>query len=173
MVKLLLTSAAAAATIIAAILIMPSRDVLNVGGVNILPWILPSVMTLALAEGIALSLRPRGYDWRAWFASSGDALVRQLVNLIPLSLVGPAFALAWAHRLTTVPLGAWWSFVSACLMEGAWAIRLAKMRSRLRSGSCLSNTSRACFGLKTHEGGANPSRQALRYSCPSACRIAE
>jgi sterol desaturase/sphingolipid hydroxylase (fatty acid hydroxylase superfamily) len=114
--KLLLAATAAAATIAAVILFMPVHGVLRVGGINILPWILPGVMTLALAEGIALNLlRPKGYDWWAWFASSGDAMVRQLINLIPLSLVGPAFALAWTHRIATIPLGAWWSFVALIL----------------------------------------------------------
>src|SRR5580692_12541389 len=99
MLKPMLTVTAALAVIGIAIWLLPSHGGLMVGGVNILPWILPGVMTLALAEGIALSLRPKGYDWKAWFASSGDAMVRQFVNLIPLSLVGPAFALAWQHRI--------------------------------------------------------------------------
>jgi sterol desaturase/sphingolipid hydroxylase (fatty acid hydroxylase superfamily) len=110
MLKPMLTVTAASAVIWTAIWLLPSHGGLVVGGVNILPWILPSVMTLAFAEGIALSLRPKGYDWMAWFASSGDAMIRQLVNFIPFSLVGPLFALAWQHRIYTVQLGAWWSF---------------------------------------------------------------
>jgi len=108
--KLILAISAASAVIAASIWLLPPHGGLMVGGVNILPWILPSVMTLALAEGIALSLRPKGYDWKAWFASSGDAMVRHFVNMIPLSLVGPVFALAWQHRIYTVHLGPWWSF---------------------------------------------------------------
>ena len=68
-------------------------------------------MTIALAEGIALSLRPQGYDRRSWFASSSIAMGRQLINLVPISLIGPVFAIAWTHRIYTVDLGAWWSFV--------------------------------------------------------------
>jgi sterol desaturase/sphingolipid hydroxylase (fatty acid hydroxylase superfamily) len=101
---------AAAAMIAVAIWLMPAHGVLLVDGVNILPWILPSVMTLALAEGIALRLAAKTYDWKAWFASSGDAMIRQLVGMIPLSLVGPVFAFVWTHRLFTIPLGRWWSF---------------------------------------------------------------
>jgi sterol desaturase/sphingolipid hydroxylase (fatty acid hydroxylase superfamily) len=112
MLKAVLTITAASTVIAASIWLLPlPHGGLFIGSVNILPWILPGVMTLALAEGIALSLRPKGYDWKAWFTSSGDAMVRQLINLIPLSLVGPLFALAWQHRIYTVHLGVWWSFV--------------------------------------------------------------
>jgi sterol desaturase/sphingolipid hydroxylase (fatty acid hydroxylase superfamily) len=101
---------AAAAMVAVAVWLMPSHGRLLVGGVNILPWILPGVMTLAFAEGVVLRVTARPHDWRNWFVSSGDAMIRQLVNLIPLSLVGPVFALAWTHRLSTIPLGRWWSF---------------------------------------------------------------
>lgn len=110
MLKPILILAAAAAMIAMAIWLMPSQNGLFVGGVNILPWILPTVMTLALAEGIILRFSSGTYDWKAWFASSSDAMIRQFVNLIPLSLVGPAFALAWTHRLFTIRLGPAWSF---------------------------------------------------------------
>jgi sterol desaturase/sphingolipid hydroxylase (fatty acid hydroxylase superfamily) len=108
--KLLLASFAASTVIAASIWLLPSSGRLAVGGINILPWLLPGVMTIALAEGIALSLRPQGYDWKAWFASSSIAMGRQLINLVPISLIGPVFAIAWTHRIHTVELGAWWSF---------------------------------------------------------------
>ena len=114
--RLVLAIGAVAAFIAAAVWLLPSTGYLAVGGFNILPWILPTVMTVAVAEGIFLSLGHRGYDWKAWFASSSDAMVRQVVNLVPLSLAGPAFAFAWQHRLFTVPLGAPWSF--ALLLVG-------------------------------------------------------
>ena len=107
--NLILAIPAAAAVVAAAML--PSPGHLMVGGVNISPWILPTVMALSLAEGVALSLRPKGYDWKAWFASSADAMLRQLVNLVPLSLAGPAFGFAWRHRIATVHMGACWTFV--------------------------------------------------------------
>lgn len=110
MLRSALVLAAAAAMVAVAIWLMPSHGRLLVGGHNILPWILPFVMTLAFAEGIVLRLAAKSYDWKSWFTSSSDAMIRQLVNLIPLSLVGPAFALAWTHRLFTIPLGRWWSF---------------------------------------------------------------
>jgi sterol desaturase/sphingolipid hydroxylase (fatty acid hydroxylase superfamily) len=107
--NLILAIPAAAAVVAAAML--PSPGHLIVGGVNISPWILPTVMALSLAEGVALSLRPKGYDWKAWFASSADAMLRHLVNLVPLSLARPAFGFAWQHRIATVQIGVWWSFV--------------------------------------------------------------
>jgi hypothetical protein len=55
----------AAASIAASIWLFPTHGRLMVGGANILPWLLPGTMAIALAEGIVLSLRPRGYDWRA------------------------------------------------------------------------------------------------------------
>lgn len=139
-VRLVLSIGAATAFIAAAIWLLPPTGTLAVGGINILPWILPSVMIFAVAEGILLRLRPWGYDWKAWFASSSDAMIRQVVNLVPLSLVGPAFACVWQHRLFTVPFGAPWNF--ALLLVGQefcrywlhwashhvrwfWAIRLA------------------------------------------------
>jgi sterol desaturase/sphingolipid hydroxylase (fatty acid hydroxylase superfamily) len=114
--NLILAVPAALAVIAASIWLSPVRGHLLVGGVNILPWILPSVLTMALVEGVVLSLRAgardnNDYDWKAWFASAGDAMVRQFVNLLPLSLVGPAFALAWQHRLATIPLNGVGSFV--------------------------------------------------------------
>ena len=101
---------AACLTIAASIWLLPSAGSLDVGGVNILPWILPGVFAFSLAEAIALSLWRRDYDWSSWFASSMLAMGRQLVSLAPLSLVGPLFALAWQHRIATVQLGPWWSF---------------------------------------------------------------
>ena len=99
-----------AAAVVIATTMLPSSGQLLIGGVNILPWILPGVMAAALAEGVALSVGPRGYDWKAWFASSADAMIRQLVGFVPLSVAGVAYGFAWRHRIATVPLGAWWSF---------------------------------------------------------------
>ena len=109
--KFALAVVTVAAFIATAVFLLPSRGHLAVAGINILPWILPGVMLLAVAEGVVLTLRPAGYDWRSWLASSADAMVRQVIDLVPLSLAGPAFALAWQHRIATVPLAAPWSFM--------------------------------------------------------------
>jgi len=110
MLDLFLKASAAALAVAAATWVQPHQGALIVAGSDISPWLLPAVMTFALAEGILLSLRPKGYDWKAWFASSADAVVREFIGLVPFSLVAPVFGFAWQHRLFTVPLGPWWSF---------------------------------------------------------------
>jgi len=56
---------------------------------------------------------PRDYDWRAYFASLTDLLVRQYLvyTLLPLGLADPVIVWAWAHRIATVPLDALGAFV--------------------------------------------------------------
>ena len=130
--QLLLAGVAAAATIASSIWLLPSRGLLLVGNFNIQPWLLPGVMTLALAEGVALSLRGTDYDWKAWFASSCDAMVRQLIGFIPLSLVAPLFALAWQHRIYTVHLGPWWSFALLLLGQEFCYYWLHRASHRIR-----------------------------------------
>jgi sterol desaturase/sphingolipid hydroxylase (fatty acid hydroxylase superfamily) len=105
----ILIALAAMAMIVGAVWFLPPSRLL-VGGVNIGPWLLPGVMTIALVEGVILSVAAKTYDWSSWFASSGVAVGRELFNLLPISLVGPLFAAAWAHRIYTMPLGPWWSF---------------------------------------------------------------
>jgi len=107
--RFLLTSCGALAVIAVVVWTTPPGR-LMVGDVNIMPWLLPGVMVIALVEALALSRMRQDYDWKAWFASSLVALWRQLANFIPLSLVGPVFALAWTHRIATIQLGPWWSF---------------------------------------------------------------
>jgi sterol desaturase/sphingolipid hydroxylase (fatty acid hydroxylase superfamily) len=74
----------------------------------------PVVIALATLEALIRSSRKRGaYDWRAYFASLTDLLVRQYLvyTLLPLGLADPVIAWAWTHRLATVPLDAFGAFV--------------------------------------------------------------
>jgi sterol desaturase/sphingolipid hydroxylase (fatty acid hydroxylase superfamily) len=74
---------------------------------EILTFALPVAFAIAALEGLVLAvMMRRKYNWRAYFASLGDALGRQYVVFVfvPLSLAGPAFGFAWEHRLFTVPL---------------------------------------------------------------------
>ena len=107
---LILTIPGALAFIAISVWLLPSTGHLDLAGTNILPWLLPAVFTIALTEGIALSFSPRGYDWRSWFASSAIAMARQVINLVPLSLIGPASAIVWRHRIGTIHLGSVASF---------------------------------------------------------------
>jgi len=68
----------------------------------------PAVLLLATLEAVALSLlRPQPYNWRAYLASLADLAGREYVVqfFLRFSLAAPLFALAWHHRLWTVPLG--------------------------------------------------------------------
>jgi sterol desaturase/sphingolipid hydroxylase (fatty acid hydroxylase superfamily) len=73
----------------------------------------PVVIALATLEALVRSSRKRvAYDWRAYFASLTDLLVRQYLvyTLLPLGLADPVIAWAWAHRIVTVPLDAFGAF---------------------------------------------------------------
>ncbi len=73
-----------------------------------MPWLLgllALVLGAATLEGLVQTLRqPGSYDWRAYFASVGDALLRRAVDGLGLSLAAPLVALAHEHRLSTLAL---------------------------------------------------------------------
>ena len=74
---------------------------------KILVWSLPAVIVLAAVEALVLTVvLRRPYNWRSGAASLADALGREYVvyPLVAANLAGPLIALAWQHRLTTVPL---------------------------------------------------------------------
>jgi sterol desaturase/sphingolipid hydroxylase (fatty acid hydroxylase superfamily) len=73
----------------------------------------PIVIALATVEGlVAAILLKRRYDWRAYFASMADFLVREFIvyRLLPFSLAMPVIGWAWQHRLATIPLNGWVAF---------------------------------------------------------------
>jgi sterol desaturase/sphingolipid hydroxylase (fatty acid hydroxylase superfamily) len=80
-----------------------------------LPWLvvaLAVVMVAATVEGLVLSWRrPGSYDWRAYFSSIADALIRRAVDALGLSIAAPLFVWAWQHRLATLPLNQAASFL--------------------------------------------------------------
>jgi sterol desaturase/sphingolipid hydroxylase (fatty acid hydroxylase superfamily) len=73
-----------------------------------LPWfgaLLGAMLVAATLEGLVLSWRhPGSYDWRAYFSSIGDAVLRRAVEALGLSVAAPLLAWAWQHRLTTLAL---------------------------------------------------------------------
>ena len=75
---------------------------------DVLPWLgglLLVVLAAATAEGLVMTWRrPGSYDWRAYGASLGDALLRRSFDALGLSLAAPLLLLAWEHRLTTLAL---------------------------------------------------------------------
>lgn len=85
---------------------------------KVLFYALPLVLVASLVEAAVLARRfHRDYDLKASGVSLLDLVGRQLLNLLPLSLAGPVFALAWTHRLTTIELGSTWSFVLLFLSQ--------------------------------------------------------
>ncbi len=73
-----------------------------------LPWLgalLGVLLGAATLEGLVLSWRrPGSYDWRAYFSSIGDAVLRRVVDALGLSLAAPVVLWAWQNRLTTLAL---------------------------------------------------------------------
>ena len=72
------------------------------------PWIgllLLLVLGSALAEGLVrgVVLR-RGYDWRAFAATLGDAVGRRAVDALGLSLAAPLLLWVYQHRVATLAL---------------------------------------------------------------------
>jgi sterol desaturase/sphingolipid hydroxylase (fatty acid hydroxylase superfamily) len=83
----------------------PLREAL---GTDARPWLAGLLLVLLAAatlEGLVLSWRrPGGYDWRAYFSSLADAVLRRAVDALGLTLVSPLLALAWQHRVTDLSL---------------------------------------------------------------------
>jgi sterol desaturase/sphingolipid hydroxylase (fatty acid hydroxylase superfamily) len=81
-----------------------------------LDYVLPFVLVASAIEGLMLSGKKGGrYDWKATGVSMLDLAGRQLLSFLPLSLAAPVFALAWEHRIATVPLAGAWAFVALFL----------------------------------------------------------
>jgi sterol desaturase/sphingolipid hydroxylase (fatty acid hydroxylase superfamily) len=65
---------------------------------------LPIVVAASLLEAVLLSRRG-GYDWRATGVSLLDLALRVAIQIfLPLTIAAPLIALAYRHRLATLPL---------------------------------------------------------------------
>jgi len=77
-------------------------------GPEALPWLLALlalVVGAATLEGLVQTfVRRVPYDWRAYFASLGDALGRRAVDALGLSIAAPVLAWVFAHRVQTLSL---------------------------------------------------------------------
>lgn len=81
-------------------------------------WVIAlAVLTLSAAtlEGVVRTLVQQRYDWRAYLASLGDALLSRSVDLLGLSMAVPILSWAYAHRLHTVELSGPLSFLALFL----------------------------------------------------------
>lgn len=75
------------------------------------PWILMVPIFIVLSatiEAIFLRSHDGKYDWRAYFASLGDLLLRGAAGLLPLGLATGVLSALWAHRIFTMPLQQLW-----------------------------------------------------------------
>ncbi len=78
------------------------------------PWMLfvPGFLVLAATlEGLWLGCRTGIYDWKAYFASLGDLLIRSATGVLPLGLAAGALDWVWQHRVYTMPLNEAWPWV--------------------------------------------------------------
>src|SRR5262249_1429551 len=75
-------------------------------------FLLPLFLAVAAIEGGYLQLVERQrYDWRAYFASTGDALGRLLINrCVGFGLAAGLFAYAAQHRIGEISMRYWWSW---------------------------------------------------------------
>lgn len=63
------------------------------------------ILFAAAVEGIWLQRRDGSYDWRAFWTSVGDLLLRAVSRAIPFGTGLAAFGWLWDHRLYTMPTG--------------------------------------------------------------------
>jgi sterol desaturase/sphingolipid hydroxylase (fatty acid hydroxylase superfamily) len=79
------------------------------------PWFLTApllILVAATLEALWLHRRRGHYDWRAYFASAGDLLIRIAVGLLPLGVAASALNSLWQYRLYTMPLKSPWAWAA-------------------------------------------------------------
>lgn len=74
-----------------------------------LRWMLPILVVLALAEMLWLVRRGRGYSWGESAASAVIMVGQRASGVLTALLFGGLYLWVWEHRLTTVPMDAWWA----------------------------------------------------------------
>ena len=81
-------------------------------GPNIVLLVLSVIVLASLIEAIVLARHTGGggYDWRAAGVSLLDAVVRQLIHLIPVPFIAVLFEYVYSHRIATIEMDAVWAF---------------------------------------------------------------
>lgn len=70
---------------------------------------LPLFALIAAAEGWLRRRRGRDHDWKAYWASLGDALGRMLINgALKTGIVGTLLYAVWEWRIATFTMDRWW-----------------------------------------------------------------
>ncbi|URL57374.1 sterol desaturase family protein [Luteibacter flocculans] len=76
-------------------------------GLLVLP--LPLLVLIAAAEGWLRQRRGLGHDWKAYWASLGDAAGRVLINgLLGPGIIGALLYAVWPWRIATFTMDRWW-----------------------------------------------------------------
>ncbi|MGN6093651.1 MAG: sterol desaturase family protein [Luteibacter jiangsuensis] len=82
---------------------------MNTSSLSLLVLPLPLFVLIAAAEGWLRQRRGLGHDWRAYWASFGDALGRVLVNgLLKAGMTGALLYAVWQWRIATFAMDRWW-----------------------------------------------------------------
>lgn len=68
------------------------------------------VLGAAALEAVIKSWRS-SYDWRAFWCSFGDLIGRRALELLPFSVAIPIVNFAWQHRLFSISLSHWWTWL--------------------------------------------------------------
>jgi sterol desaturase/sphingolipid hydroxylase (fatty acid hydroxylase superfamily) len=69
------------------------------------------IVGVAAVEGLWLQRRRGHYDWLAFLASLGDLALRIGLRVLPLGLASGALDWLWGHRLYTMPLKSYWTWI--------------------------------------------------------------
>ncbi len=70
---------------------------------------LPLLAAISAIEGWLRQRRGHGYDWKAYWASLGDALGRLAINgLVKAGIVGTVLYIVWDWRVATFAMDRWW-----------------------------------------------------------------
>ncbi|MEP6483134.1 MAG: sterol desaturase family protein [Rudaea sp.] len=80
--------------------------------------VLPAILIAAAAiEGVYLQrVRGQAYDWRAYFASLGDAMARFFINrVVGFGIAGAVFAGVAKFCIATIPMNNVWSWIALLL----------------------------------------------------------
>ena len=78
-------------------------------GLLVIP--LPLLIVIAAVEGWLRQRRGLGHDWKAYWASLGDALGRVLLNgLLKAGIVGALLYAVWQWRIATFAMDRWWQW---------------------------------------------------------------
>ncbi len=82
---------------------------MNTSSLGLLVLPLPLFVLIAAAEGWLRQRRGLAHDWRAYWASFGDALGRVLVNgLLKAGITGALLYAVWQWRIATIAMDRWW-----------------------------------------------------------------